>query len=321
MKNNTTKVSVIMLAYNHEPFIEQALNSVLEQETNFPYEILIGDDSSTDKTSKIIEEYANRYPEKITALNRPQNLGATRNLFDLITRAQGEYIAYLECDDYWTDKSKLQKQFCFLESNPRYIGCTHKISLVDSFGKPYSQSIFWISDKAEYTIADFGGIVLPGHGNSLMHRNIFREDPHKFENLITMHPLIADRSLCLLLAAHGPIYQIQTIMGCYRKPSYDRKSATTLLYGTNPTKTWDDYVFTKKLEAYAQCYLPTEVNFEPHKKKLLLDAMCTVLRRPNKQSIRTVLNIIKTENRADYVASTIILLFKKIYNKLRKGDK
>ena len=89
MKNNTTKVSVIMLAYNHEPFIEQALNSVLEQETNFPYEILIGDDSSTDKTSKIIEEYANRGYEKHEP-NRKKKLLLTRHEINKIIGAMAK---------------------------------------------------------------------------------------------------------------------------------------------------------------------------------------------------------------------------------------
>lgn len=310
-----------MLAYNHASFVEQALNSVLQQKTDFDFEILVGDDASADETSKIIKNYANHYPEQVKAVIRTQNIGATRNLYDLITRAQGDYLAYLECDDYWTDPTKLQQQVDFLENNPCYIGCTHKISLVDRDGQPYDQSVFWISEKEEYTIADFRGIVLAGHGNSLVHRNIFREDPRKYEGLITLHPMIADRTLCMLLAVQGPLYQIQTVMGCYRKPTQDRKSVTTLLYGTSPTKIWDDYVFTKKLEDYAQCHFGTEVDFEPHKIKLLTDAVITAVRRPGRQTIRTVWDILKTEKKPGVIPAVMVLLCKKVIEKLRKGDK
>lgn len=318
MDTNKPKLSVVMIAYNHASYIEQALDSVLRQKTDFSYEILVGDDGSTDETANIIKEYAQRFPGQITAVIRPENIGATKNFYDLITTAKGDYIAYLECDDYWTEDTKLQQQVNFLENNLQYIGCTHKISLVDNAGEPCEEPLAWICEKEVYTIQDFGGIVLPGHVNSLVHRNIFRDDPDRYEDLITLHPVIADRSLCLLLASQGPVYQMQRVMGCYRKPAADRVSATNVLYEANAQKTWDDYVYTKRLESYAAQRLHTEASFEPHKKKLLLDAMCTALRRPGKQSIHVVFKIIKTEKRAAYVVSVIALFVKKIFEKLRK---
>ena len=312
MAKKTPKVSVVMITYNHAAYIEQALGSVLRQKTDFFFEILLGDDGSTDETANIIEQYAEKFPQRITAVIRPENVGATRNFYDLITRAKGDYIAYLEGDDYWTDCTKLQQQVDFLESHPQYIGCTHKITLVDNDGTPCHEPIPWICDKEVYTLEDFGGIVLPGHVNSLVHRNFFRDEPGKYEDLITMHPMIGDRPLCLLVASKSPIYQIQSVMGCYRKPASDRLSATNVLYEANPEKTWDDYVYTKKLETYAAERLHTDASFEPQKKHLLLDAVCTALRRPGKGSGRVVWRIIKTEKRIGFAFSVFGMLIKKI---------
>ena len=307
-----------MITYNHAPYIEQALGSVLRQKTDFPMEILVGDDCSTDETPRIIEAWAQRFPEQIKAVLRPKNLGATKNFYDLITRARGEYIAYLEGDDYWTDDTKLQKQVDLLEGHREYIGCTHKITLVDSTGSPCHEPIPWICGKEVYTLRDFGGIVLPGHVNSLVHRNIFQDGT--YEDLITMHPLIGDRPLCLLLASKGPIYQIQSVMGCYRKPASDRLSATNVLYEVNPEKTLDDYLYTRELERYTRQHLRPDASFEPQKKHLLLDAVCTALRHPGKRSARVVRTILKTEKRVGFGFSVFGMLLKKIFGKFRKGD-
>ena len=320
MDTKKPKVSVVMIAYNHAAYIEQSLGSVLGQKTDFFFEILLGDDCSTDETARIAQKYAEQFPRQITAVIRPENLGATKNFYDLITRARGDYIAYLEGDDYWTEATKLQQQVDFLEAHPEYMGCTHKIMLVDNEGTPCDEPIPWICDKEVYTLADFGGIVLPGHVNSLVHRNFFRDEPGKYEDLITMHPMIADRSLCMLVASKSPIYQLQSVMGCYRKPAADRVSATNVLYEANPEKTWDDYVYTKQLEGYAHRRLHTDASFEPQKKHLLLDAVCTALRHPGKRSARVVWRIIKTEKRLGFALSIFGMLIKKTFGKLRKGD-
>jgi len=118
MKNPT--VSILTITYNHELFIAQAIDGFLIQETNFDFEIVIGEDCSTDNTRKIIEEYQKKYPTKIKLLPSNTNLGIEANFYRTMQACNGKYIAICDGDDYWTDKNKLQLQVDFLENNKEY---------------------------------------------------------------------------------------------------------------------------------------------------------------------------------------------------------
>jgi glycosyltransferase involved in cell wall biosynthesis len=122
------KVSVCMMTYNHERFIAQAIESVLEQKTSFDLELVIGEDCSTDGTRKIVAEYARKYPEKIKAMFRETNLGMTANGIQTLRECRGRYIALLEGDDYWTDPLKLQKQVDFLDVHPTCTACAATVT-------------------------------------------------------------------------------------------------------------------------------------------------------------------------------------------------
>ncbi|WP_029035380.1 glycosyltransferase [Salinimicrobium terrae] len=113
-------VSVFMLTYNQEEFIAQAIEGVLMQETSFTYQLVIGEDASSDRTRKICEEYAAANPEKIKLLPSYRNLGLINNFIRTYKECNGEYVAICDGDDYWTDPLKLQKQVDFLDSNPDY---------------------------------------------------------------------------------------------------------------------------------------------------------------------------------------------------------
>ena len=103
------KVSVIIPCYNFEDYIEQSILSVVAQKTNFEFEILVRDDFSTDKSQLNIERVAN-FNTNVRFFNPEENWGGDKNIKFLIEQAKGEYIAYLDGDDYWTDFFKLQKQ-------------------------------------------------------------------------------------------------------------------------------------------------------------------------------------------------------------------
>jgi len=125
------KVSVLLKAYNHEPFIARALASVLEQRTDFPFEIVIGEDCSTDGTRAVLLGMRDRDP-RIRLLLRDRNLGNIRNLTDTLAACRGEYVALLDGDDYWTSADKLQTQAAFLDAHPHYSSCAHNAVVVDA---------------------------------------------------------------------------------------------------------------------------------------------------------------------------------------------
>lgn len=111
-------VGVVMITYNHVGFIAQAIDSVLMQVTDFPIELLIGDDCSNDGTREVVERYAEAYPGIIHAIIHEKNVGARRNGEAVRNLIRSEYVAILEGDDYWIAPHKLQKQVDFLERNP-----------------------------------------------------------------------------------------------------------------------------------------------------------------------------------------------------------
>lgn len=129
-------LSIICLTYNHATFIARTLESFLQQETDFPFEVIVHDDASADKTAAIIADYAARYPGIIKPLYQQQNQFSLGVPFStrLFARAAGKYIAYCEGDDYWTDPRKLQLQVDFLERNRDYVMTYHDAFMFNSQG-------------------------------------------------------------------------------------------------------------------------------------------------------------------------------------------
>lgn len=111
-------VSVQMITYNHKPYITKAIESVLSQKTNFPFELVIGEDCSTDGTQDIVYAYQNKYPEIINVITSKQNVGMHENCYRAEMSCRGEYIAYCEGDDYWHRDDKLQKQRDYMAAHP-----------------------------------------------------------------------------------------------------------------------------------------------------------------------------------------------------------
>src|SRR5258708_6758901 len=128
------KLSVMRITYNHERFIAQAIESVLAQRVHFEYEIVMGEDCSTDGTRKVIMDFHRRYPDRIVPLLREQNIGAMRNLEATLAACRGRYLALLEGDDYWTYGEKLQKQVDFLDTHPGSSMCCHRVQSLDKTG-------------------------------------------------------------------------------------------------------------------------------------------------------------------------------------------
>ena len=127
-------LSVVMTTFNHERYIATAIESVLRQQTDFPIEIVIGEDCSTDRTLNIVLDYQSQYPEAIRIVRTETNVGWRANYRRTIAAARGRYIAILDGDDYFTHRKKLQMQVDLLEANPDVGMCYGRSERVDENG-------------------------------------------------------------------------------------------------------------------------------------------------------------------------------------------
>lgn len=129
--DNKPLLSVLLLTCNHESLIHRALDGALMQETEFPFEIVIGVDVSTDNTRWLCEEFGRRYPDKIRLVTSDENVGLNQNYLRTFAECRGEYIAYLEGDDWWISKDKLQRQVEILQSRPDVVFVHTNCKLLD----------------------------------------------------------------------------------------------------------------------------------------------------------------------------------------------
>ena len=138
------QVSVCLIAYNHENYVAQTLDSILSQQTSFDFEIIARDDASTDGTAAILRDFERRFPDKVRLILEPRNRfhdPETKPLIGRVfaPRARGRYLATCEGDDWWTCPNKLQRQFEFMESHPKTQMCCHAVEVVSGDGKPATQ--------------------------------------------------------------------------------------------------------------------------------------------------------------------------------------
>ena len=206
------KVSVCMITYNHEKFIAQAIDSVLMQQTNFDYELVIGEDCSTDGTGAIVADYQKRYPERIRAFLREKNIGMHENGRQTLAACRGEYIAILEGDDYWTDQHKLQKQVDHLDAHPEASVCFHNVSVLGQ-KKDEVARLTWCPDDLP-RIIEFRELLKhdPVPGCAWMcRRAMLPPIPDCLSSV-----LMGDWATLLLLAQNGPLHYLPEIMGVYR---------------------------------------------------------------------------------------------------------
>lgn len=228
MKN--VLVSIFMITYNHEKYIAQALESILMQKVDFEYEIIIGDDYSTDKTRDILKSYKERYPERIKLILRDKNIGVTNNVIEVYKNCTGKYIAMLEGDDYWTDKNKLQIQVDFLEDNIEYSGCFHNTKIYNCtngkfFGvypPEYVESINNIGEGIEEIIGHNCSI----HISSLVFRNFLIKDLEKCMEVLKASEVVGDVQLFFLNLYYGKLKGINRYMSVYRYKSCSTAATT-----------------------------------------------------------------------------------------------
>ena len=211
-------VTVVAICYCHEKYLPAALDSVLAQETDFPFEVLVHDDASPDGSAAIIREYAARYPRIIRPVLEQENQfsrGAKALLQAVLPGIRGKYIAYLDCDDFWTDSHKLQREVDFLEAHPAYLAVAHNCTVVDengvATGEPYPEC-----RDEEYTMDHFLRGILPGQLATLLVRDIFTRNAADHPLMMAAPQGPFDRVLVLTLLLNGRVFCLQKAMSAYR---------------------------------------------------------------------------------------------------------
>lgn len=201
-----------MLTYNQENYITQAMDSILMQETNFNYQLVIGEDYSTDGTRKICEEYANKYPQKVKLLpSLNKNVGLINNYLRTIKACDGKYIAICDGDDYWIDKDKLQKQVDFLEKNPDFYIVATNLKRLYSNGK--MQEFKNNNYKPYYNFEDliFDNLIA---SVTVLFKNIQKND--KLPNWINKFPYGDWPTYLWTIKNEGKIHFLDDITAVYR---------------------------------------------------------------------------------------------------------
>lgn len=259
IKNNekTPLVAIRCTVFNHEPYLRDCLEGFVMQQTNFPFVAIVYDDASTDNSATIIREYAEKYPDIIKPIYETENqyskgdgsLG--RIMSAAIDATSAKYVAMCEGDDYWIDPYKLQKQVDFMEANPDYSMCFHKVNtLIHSTSEI----------KDEFIVRDMPGtstIVDLAQGNYIHTPSVlYRKENLDLTKYQSMKPCMpGDYVMWMLLAEKGKIYKFDEPMAIYR-------------YGSGIWTTNDNYI---------------------HKELLLLNGLSKLLVIMENDRVRTIL--------------------------------
>lgn len=215
----TPLVSVLMLAYNHERFIAQAIESILAQKTAFPFELIIGEDHSRDRTREIAERFAKQRPDTVRLITSDENVGLGRNFRRIIEAARAPYMAFCEADDFWNGHDRLAKQVAALQNVPRasfIYGDFDRLGEHDGVWRVFRNSI--LSSHGQFRRGAIFEDLLDHIGIHLS-TMVCRSD---FAQKYARSPLyddtlrLGDVPLILFLAAHGDVLAIEESLSTYR---------------------------------------------------------------------------------------------------------
>lgn len=206
-------VSVVMITYGHEKFIEEAINGVLMQECSFPFELIVANDCSPDNTDQIVRDIIEKHPRgnRIDYVKHESNIGMMPNFIFALNRASSKYIAVCEGDDYWIDTLKLQKQIDFMEANLDFSMCFHLVNITMA-----RKGDYYYYDTPSTSVLLLKDIIRKHYipTCSLLFRNgYFRNGLPKW----LPQSISGDLPLEILLASHGKTKYLDETMACYRR--------------------------------------------------------------------------------------------------------
>lgn len=248
-ENYSCMLDVLVFTYNHEKYIAQALDSILMQDADFSYHIIIGEDCSTDETREVVLRYYHQYPDKITLVLWEHNVGVDINSFVLYKLIKSKYVALLEGDDYWTDSLKLKKQVSFLEENGDFIGTGHNVRCVDDGGNLLHKDFRYYSMRDEhiYGIENAKRFELIAQTASLVYRNFWKEWSETQWDQYYQCRANGDIKDNVLLGLQGKAFYMRDIMADHRR-IFTGDSWTATKSGKNLL--WITYQFHRNIYEY-----------------------------------------------------------------------
>lgn len=223
-KENTVLVTVMCLCYNHEKYIRQCLDSIVCQKTTFDFMVLVHDDASTDKSADIIREYEQKFPGLVKGIFEEENLYSRKGFLGIqrkmLEYSEGKYLAFCECDDYWNDCRKLQKQYEAAEKHHAAF-CVHQVRKVSEDRRPLAEKLPELKEsfvksskemiKNIFEAENINCFVYQG-SSYFIKREILLQEPPEFVQVCD----VGDVPMELLGATAGTTVYLAEEMSCYR---------------------------------------------------------------------------------------------------------
>lgn len=220
----------MLITYNHEKYIAQALESILMQETDFEFEINVIEDCSTDRTQAIVMQYVRKYPHIVKPYFNEKNIGfkvTQENAYRGLRTCKGEYLAVLEGDDFWTSPTKLQTQVEFLDANPDFAICAHNtIKMYEDGTQDPHRFLYW-GQRGDATVHDVIGLQSFFHMAGVLFRNVYKgEPPPQYRSKWS-----CDIFVMISHATFGKVHHIDKDWAVYRAHAGGRFSSMSRMKG------------------------------------------------------------------------------------------
>lgn len=292
---NRPVISIAMLVYNHEKYLEQALQSIFDQKIDVSFEVVIGEDYSSDNSRKIIKEWMKKFPERIRLLPQEHNLGMHENFNRVLFACDGKYVAWLEGDDFWLDDHKLQKQYSFLEGHSDYIGVTGNVFVVDAAGNRDLdiQQNYPLQKEGDFELKDLAKGRKPGQTGTFFYKNIFKEMNQEDRDLICSCHTNGDIRLLGILLLSGKIKIMPEAMSAYRFVAVGGSNWNSLTHGKNYSEIYYDKIL--ELEVLLSALSGEKITLNVARYRHIASALLMAVRSHKKEDNKIFKNILRKE--------------------------
>lgn len=314
--NNSIVVSVLLIVYNHEKYLRQAIDSILMQEVDFQYEIIVGDDVSTDASRDIILEYKTKHPNLFVLNFQQTNVGGTKNIYDTCMRANGKYLSLLEGDDYWIDNRKLQKTVDFLEANKDYSGVSHIIEARDLEGNYLSKypNASEIIGKDATPDLFLKGIYFSAVAT--VFRNIFLDQTQDYSVIYKAHKSVGDLTFCMLLMDKGKIKVLNETMSVYRYRNVKGESNYNSI--KNALEKYNDHIY---ILDYLDNYFAGKYSFANEYLRRTFDIFLYCIKNNELKDLMIIFNKLPLKIKIYFCASLPVFSCKWLFKKFATKKK